>query len=219
MRRPPFARCFFCALTCTIFLSAASAEPPIDKPLPGPAVGGLAPPTPAAVAAAKAEEERNRPIREASQARDDADLKRSAFEARHRAGPLPKDAADDFAQVVAAYEKAIDRPTDSPDVMPIVVNARIRLAGAYQFTGQFDKAIAQVKKAVELSAGTRCEVEANFELGLMYLQALHDPASALPYLKRAQELVPALMKDPGDQAKWLSATSETIVRCEREARK
>jgi tetratricopeptide (TPR) repeat protein len=216
MRKHRFFGLISSVLMSLIIVNLTAAEPPGAKPAGGPAVGGIAPPDPVAVARAREEEERARPLREAQQARDQADLDRAAFERVHRAGPLPEDAAKDFAQVITAYELAIDRRTDSVEVLSVVVNAHLRLAGAYQYTGQFDKAVAQVRKAVTLSAGTPAEVETNFELGLMYLQALHDPASALAFLKRAQELVPATMKEPDEQAKWFAATSEMIVRCEQE---
>jgi tetratricopeptide (TPR) repeat protein len=201
----------------TIAFGVAAADKPAPgEPAGGPAVGdgGV---KARQDAAARAEEERGRPLREAVTARNQADLTRATFEHEHRAGPLAKDAGDAFEQVVAAYQRAIQRPNSSPEVLQVIVNSHLRVAGAYQYVGQFDKAVAQAKKGVEVSAGTASEVEATYNLGLIYLQALHDLPSALAALKRTQELIPATMKDPDEQAKWLTAASEAIARCQREA--
>ena len=203
-----------CGALLTAALNSTTAEPPpATKPPGGPAVTNVVP-APRPNPAAKAEEERARPLREAMEARDQADLARAAFEREHRAGPLAKDAEEAFAQVVAAYEKSTDRPNSSSEVLQVIVYCHLRLAGAYQYVQQFDEAVAQAKKAVEISVGSPSEVEATFNLGLIYLQAKHDAPSALAAFKRAQELIPATMKDANEQAKWLAAVSEGIARCQ-----
>ena len=193
---------------------ARPGEPPA-----GPAVGdGVDRDQARRDAATRAEAERTRPLREAVEARDQADLTRAGFERDYRPGPLAANAKEDFQKVVAAYELATQRPITSPEVLQVVVNAHLRLAGAYQYVGQFDKAVAQAKKAADAATGTPGEVEATYEVGLIYLQALHNPQLALAPLKRAQERIVATIKDPNEQAKWNAATSEAIARCQREAR-
>ena len=164
-----------------------------------------------------AEEERQaKPIREAQQARDRADLLRAAYEAANKPGPVPQEAQAGFDEMIEAYRQAIGRTASSPDVAKIVVYCHLRLAGAYQYAGQFPKAVETCKKAAEAFAGSPPEIDACFNLGLIYLQAMHQPREALPWFKRARELAGAFLQDADEKAKWLAATEETIGRCERE---
>ena len=55
-------------------------------------------------------------------------------------------------------------------------------------------------------------------VGLIYLQAVHDPNKAIEWLKKSQELAQAI-DVPEQKAKWLSATAESLRRAEKELAK
>jgi tetratricopeptide (TPR) repeat protein len=190
---------------------AANAKPP------GGSVAACDANDRAAVATGAADDERAQALNDAIQARDQADRSRAAFELSYKSGKLPADAKGDFDRVVSDYAKSIDRPLVSQDVMKVVAYCHLRLAGAYQYVGEFDKAVAQAKDASNVSAGTAEEVDATYNVGLIYLQALHDPKEALTWMKHAQGLVASVLPDASDHAKWLTATAEGIRRCEQEA--
>jgi hypothetical protein len=215
MRRDRILKCFAGALTlCSFWIGlAASAEPP-----GGPAVARGANDR-GKVAADPAEDERGRALNEAIEARDQADLSRAAYELNHKAGKVTGDAKDAFDQVLSAYARSIDRPLVSPEVIKVVAYCHLRLAGAYQYVGEFDKAVAQGKEAAKVSAGSSQEIDATLTVGLIYLQALHDPRKALTWMKRAQDLAQSISSDKDEQAKWLAAAAQGIQRCEQEAGK
>jgi tetratricopeptide (TPR) repeat protein len=200
---------------------AASAEP-AAKPPAGPAVKiGQDDQDQRRAADREAEERRQRqPLIDAQNSRDHADRLRAGYEHDHKPGPVPKEARDTFDEVLAAYAQAIDRSTASPEIADVVLYCHLRLAGAYQYTQQFDKAIEQAQKAAKSFAGTPREIEAVYNEGLIYLQALHDPKSAMTSLKRAHELAQSMQNEqPETRAKWLTATAEAMERCEKELAK
>jgi tetratricopeptide (TPR) repeat protein len=207
-----------------ILLSAAvftRAEPPSAKPPSGP-VAKVGEDNQAKAAAREDEERRQRqPLIDAQNARDHADRLRAGYERAHKPGPVAKEANEAFDEVIAAYGQAIDRSaTASPELADVVLYCHLRLAGAYQYTQQFDKAIEQAQKAAKAFAGSPREIEAVYNVGLIYLQAVHDPKSAMTWLKRAHELAQSMENEqPEARAKWLTATAEATERCERELAK
>ncbi|MBM4039959.1 MAG: hypothetical protein FJ290_15760 [Planctomycetes bacterium] len=119
-------------------------------------------------------------LRDAQQMRDRADLLRAAYE-RPRQGPkgAEKDEGE-FAKVVVAYADAIEKYSGSD----IAAYCQVRLAGFYQFGREYDKATKVLSDLAQRYAGTEHEAQAYFTLGLMHLQARHDPASALPWFQK-----------------------------------
>lgn len=194
--------------------AAANGEPP-----GGPAAKDAGPEAQPKTAADKAQEDRDRSLNEVLAARDQADLTRASYERANKPGPVPTEAKEAFEQEVAAYAKAIDRPLASPEVIKVVAYCHLRLAGAYQYVQQFDKAIEQGKMAARVSAGTAQEVDATYAVGLIYLQAMHDRKQALTWFKRTQTLAQSILPDPSEQAKWQAATGDVIRQCEQEAEK
>ena len=119
-------------------------------------------------------------LREARAARDRADLLRAAYE-RPRQGPkgAEKDEGE-FAKVVVAYADAIEKYSGTD----IAAYCQVRLAGFYQFGKEYDKAAKVLSDLAQRYAGTEHANTACFECGLHYLQARHDPASALPWFEK-----------------------------------
>jgi tetratricopeptide (TPR) repeat protein len=156
---------------------------------------------------------------DAERARDNADLLRASYESTNKAGPIPKESKEKFERLIAAYAEAIDRPIPTQEIAQVVLYSHLRLIGAYQYTQQFAKALAQAKKAAKEFAGAPQELEAVYNLGLIHLQALHDPKSALESFQRAHDLAATTIHDPDEQSKWLSATADAIQRCSKELTK
>ena len=157
---------------------------------------------------------------EAQAARDAADLLRANYEKSHRPppqgqGPGAAGAAGDadFAAVVAAYRRAIDQFPGTE----LECYCRLRLAGAYQYHGQFDTALDESKRAAERFAGTRPELEATQAVALTYLQALHEPAQATVWFQKLQAAAGAVKDDP-ERLKWQVAAAEGLARCNAEPR-
>jgi hypothetical protein len=147
-------------------------------------------------------------------ARDNADLMRAAWEKANgrragQAAPPPNDA--EFEKVVAAYKQAID----SYPGTEIEHQCRIRLAGAYQFRGKFDKTIEEAKKDAERFVGTKFGAEATQTVALTYLQALHDPVQAQVWFQKLQ-IESARFNDENERAKWQAAAREGLERCAAE---
>jgi tetratricopeptide (TPR) repeat protein len=204
-----------CALIMASLAAAGQAEPPNRAPQ---GKKGDAPKRDVP------EDPKQRRYSEAVNARDAADRLRAAFEEAHKAGPIPEhaDAAEaEFDGVVRAYEDAISRDTaDHAEVARVVTYCRLRLAGAYQFVGRFERAAEVAEEAVDHAEGTPEEAEACFNVGLVYLPAMHKPAEALPWLKRARAVAEGQAEaDPQAAAKWAVATAEAIARCERGMKK
>jgi tetratricopeptide (TPR) repeat protein len=209
-------QCFLITLTVLTLCTAASANGPEPaKPHDRPAANATDDSSKRKSAPTDLEIDLQRRI-DAEQARDHADRLRAAYESTNKPGPVPKESREQFDEVIAAYAAAIDRPIATQEIAQIILNCRLRLAGAYQYTQQFDKALAQAKKAAKEFAGAPQELEAVYNLGLIHLQAFHDPKSALEHFQRAHELATRTVQEPNERSKWLTATSEAIHRCEKE---
>ena len=143
--------------------------------------------------------------RAAREARDRADGLRAAYQmtygGRH---PKVEGKAAAFAKAKAAYEAVMEKYPQTK----IAAYCQLRLIGLYQFARDYDAAKAQANDMAKRYAGTEHEAEAYFTMGLMYLQALHDPAGALPWLEKVP--VPA---EPGEGSLHYSAALQTI-KCE-----
>ena len=121
--------------------------------------------------------------RAAREARDLADISRAAFEKRYRRkDSMPAGEDEAAAEIVAAYEDVITKWPDSK----IAAYCGIRLAGFHQFRRDYAKASATAEKVARAFPGTVHEMDAYFTIGLMHLQALHDPAAAIPWFAKIQ---------------------------------
>ena len=135
---------------------------------------------------------RGQELRDAREARGQADRLRAAFESAYgRRSPLKEGREEAFKEAEAAYRKVIEQYPDTE----VAAYCLVRLSGLYQFAGRRDKAEAVLKDVVTRFAGTEYESKAYFELGLHYLQALHDPGAAIPWLGKVQP--PATAGDDG----------------------
>jgi tetratricopeptide (TPR) repeat protein len=142
-------------------------------------------------------------------ARDKADLMRSAYEKANRPGPPPDAALKQFEDIVAAYRAAIDLEPRSPES----TYCRYRLAGAYMYVGQRESAMRVMQEAVNVAATPTQQLEACHEIGLHQLQALHKPDEALRWFRRAETLLDKV-EEPQLRAKWTLAIAQGIERCE-----
>jgi hypothetical protein len=150
-------------------------------------------------------------------ASDNADLALEAYEAAHRKRPnqpAPPDNPAEFEKVIAAFKQAIERYPGTE----IEHYCRLRLAGAYQVHGQFDKTLDEAKKDAERFAGTRLGAEATQTVALTYLQALHDPAQATVWFQKLQAEANRLPEEQ-ELAKWQAAATEGLARCAAERKK
>ena len=148
------------------------------------------------------------------EARDRADLMRAAFEKEHKAGKTPEgDRAKAFEAIVKAYRAAIDLDPRGE----IGTACRLRLAGAYTYIGEFGSAARVMEETVNVAAGAKEQVLACHALGMHYLQAMHKPAEALPWFRRAEVSV-GKIEDEQERAKWAAAVAEGVARSERERR-
>jgi tetratricopeptide (TPR) repeat protein len=187
--------------------SAAGPEPATRKPADGP--GAREAPPREKTEAEKAEEAAHQAYSARVEARDRADLMRAAYEKANRPGPTPEGAVKQFEEVVAAYRAAIDLGPTSAEA----TDCRMRLAGAYMYTGAFDAATRVMQETVNVAAGPREQVAACHGMGMHQLQALHRPAEALRWFERARRLVPKI-EDDDERAKWAVAVAQGIARCD-----
>ena len=180
------------------------------KPKGGPAAGdGIKP-------AAKSEPEdpgRRRMI-DSQNARDKADLLRAKFEAEVKPGPVPKESAKRFDEIVAAYRAAIEIDPRGE----VATSCRQRLAGAYTYVQEFEAALRVHVEAVNVAAGALEQVKSCHGAGYHCLQAMHRPADALRWFRRAEALIEKI-GDEQERAKWGVATAQGIARCEAELSK
>jgi hypothetical protein len=150
----------------------------------------------------------------ACDARDLGDTRRAAHEKHFQSGPkYPKNdpkADAEFASVVEAYKDA----SKSFPATEIDLYCRLRLSGAYQYRGEFDKALDEARGASELFAGTAKAMEADMSVGLIYLQVLHQPREARAWFERVQGA--PVLEDKEAQAKWRAAAADALARCEDE---
>jgi tetratricopeptide (TPR) repeat protein len=143
-------------------------------------------------------------------ARDKADRMRGDFEAHHKPGPAPQEANKQFNDIVEAFRAAIDIDPSGE----VATYCRLRLSGAYTYTGDFNAALRILEEAVNAAVGIKDRVQACQEAANFCLQAMHKPADALRWFKRAEVLIPKI-DDPNEQAKWLAANTEGTARCEK----
>ena len=151
-------------------------------------------------------------------ARDAADLLRADYEKPDRLARAKGARAagvDDaaFAGVVRAYRRAIDQFPGSE----VECYCRLRLAGTYQYRGQFELALDEAKQAAERFTGTGPGLEATQAVALTYLQALHDPVQAADWFEKLQAAAAAVKDDP-ERLKWQVAAAEGLTRCNAEPR-
>lgn len=71
------------------------------------------------------------------------------------------------------------------EVSPSNVDARVDMAALELYSGQTDVAIQQISKALEIAPG---HVQANYNLGIIYLQGRQDYDKAIAQFKRVMEL-------------------------------
>jgi len=154
-----------CIVPMAVVEAEQDAKPKDDKPRPAPVT----------IRRLKGQE-----LREARAARDRADRLRADYEAP-RMGPFP-DKHDEaaFAEVVAAYKEVMEKYPGTD----IAAYCQLRLTGLYQFRRDYDRATELLKGLARRYAGTEHETEAYFSLGLLHLQARHDPAAALPWFAK-----------------------------------
>jgi hypothetical protein len=149
-------------------------------------------------------------------ARDAADLLRAAYEgarSRRLGNAAPPPAANDveFDRVAAAYRQAIARYPGTE----FEHSCRTRLAGAYQFRGQFDRAIDEAKQDAERFEGTKLGLEAIQSVGLIYLQAIHDPAQAKVWFNKLK-IAAGTINDDQVRQKWGAAAAQGLTRSDEE---
>jgi hypothetical protein len=121
--------------------------------------------------------------RAAREARDRADRLRADYEAVY-GGPFPdkKDEAEAaaFAEAESAYKEVMAKYAGTD----IAAYCHLRLAGLYQFRKDYGAATKVIEDLARRYAGTKHETEAYFSMGLMHLQARHDPAAAIPWFQK-----------------------------------
>ncbi|HWA25413.1 MAG TPA: tetratricopeptide repeat protein [Lacunisphaera sp.] len=76
---------------------------------------------------------------------------------------------DNWAQAISHYEAAIQQGLDDPDI-------RTDLGNAYRFSGRFDDALVQYRRAQEQDPLHEYSL---FNQGGLYLEDLHQPAKAV----------------------------------------
>jgi tetratricopeptide (TPR) repeat protein len=184
-------------------VTAAAKGPEPAKPKAGD--GGGSP------AKTEPEDPARRRIVDSQNARDKADLLRAKYEAEVKPGPVPKELRERFDEIVRAYRAAIDIDPRGE----VATYCRQRLAGAYTYAQDFDAALRVHVEAVNVAAGALEQVRACHGAGYHCLQAMHRPAEALRWFRRAEALIEKI-EDPEERAKWRVATAEGVGRCEAE---
>lgn len=121
--------------------------------------------------------------REARAARDSADRLSAAYQ-RTYGGRNPKQEGREaaFKEAETAYNEAIALYPDTE----IAAYCSLRLIGLHSFARNYTKSVELTKALAKQFAGTKYEDEAYYTLGLHYLQSRHDPAAAIPWLKKVQ---------------------------------
>ena len=161
---------------------------------------------------------------EAHKASGAADRARAAFMARYswrpssQLKPTSEEAKRDAEQVIAAHMLVI---TSYPNT-EIAAYSGLGLAGFYQYLGQTAKAIEQAKEVAAACENTSYAAKADMTVGLMYLQAAHDPVTAKEWLQKIPKpAVDALPTSPNytEQHKLYLSAQESIGRCDLEMSK
>jgi hypothetical protein len=181
-----------------------------NKPAPGPAAGDAKQqPKPA-----PPEDPDRRRVIEAQHLRDEADLLRAAYEKSNRPGPVPEKAKKEFDVIVTKYRTAINHDPYGP----VATYCRQRLAGAYNYTGDFAAGLRVLTEAVTLASTPAELVEADHAAGLQCLQAMHKPGEALKWFERAHTQLKDI-SDEQQRAKWTTAVDQGIARSRAELAK
>jgi len=189
--------------------SVTFGEPPSPKPNPGPepAEGREKPKS-------DVEDPLHKRYSDSVDARDKADLMRADYEKLHKPGPVKESDTKQFDKIVGAYRAAIEIDPRGE----VATYCRQRLAGAYIYTGDFDAGLRILIEAVNIAAGPLDQIRACHGVAYHYLQAMHKPAEALRWFKRAETSLDKLT-DPDEKAKWQVATLQGITRCNEELQK
>jgi len=193
----------------TLALPCFANEPQPTKPNAGPAAVDR-PATPKEDPEAAAHKRHSDVVN----AQDKADRLRAKYEKDHKPGPIPEGADKQFEEVLEAYRTAIDiDPRDE-----LANYCRLRLSGAYTYTGDYEAGLRVLTEAVNVAASPKEQIQACNEVAYHLLQAMHKPADALRWFRRSESLI-AKLTDNQEKSKWQAATSEGIARCERESAK
>src|SRR5436190_6768433 len=192
----------------TLLIALLSTTPAFaNKPIPpptGPKPASEKPDAPKAKPQ-PVDPERQRVV-ESQQLRDEADLLRAKYEKDHKGGPPKPEGKKQFEAVVASYRAAIEKD-------PVGANAtycRQCLAGAYTYAGDREAGLRVLVEAVQFANAPMQEAEACFSAGLHCLQAMHKPADALGWFRRADGIL-ARIEEREMRAKWNAAISNGIA--------
>lgn len=192
-----------------IFSAATFGEPPAPKPNPGPE-----PAERRETPKPEPDDPAHKRYSDSVDARDKADLMRADYEKLHKPGPVKENDTRQFEKIVEAYRAAIEIDPRSE----VATYCRQRLAGAYIYTGDFDAGLRILIEAVNSAAGPLDQIKACHGVAYHYLQAMHKPAEALRWFKRAETSLDKLT-DADEKAKWQVATMQGITRCNEELQK
>jgi hypothetical protein len=204
--RAPRHTALLFVLTCLLGTLSVRA----NKPAPGPVAGAARQqPKPA-----PPDDPDRRRLIEAQHLRDEADLLRAAYERSNHPGPVPEKAKKEFDALVSKYRTAIDHDPYGP----VATYCRQRLAGAYNYTGDFAAGLRVLMEAVTLASTPVELVEADHAAGLQCLQAMHKPGEALQWFERAHAQLKEIHDDE-QRAKWTTAVDQCIARCRAELAK
>ena len=159
---------------------------------------------------------------EAVAARNRADRMRAGLEAEMSAArlawrktgkpgpsPIPAKFETRAAAVARAYEEVIERFPRTE----IAAYCVLRLAGHYQYQGNFDQAARLAAKTACESAGTQAGVQAVLETGLLHLQARHDPAEAAKWFARVPKPEKPAGAEYGTADKLYISARQQLIKC------
>lgn len=124
---------------------------------------------------------RDHSLRPGIRAQRRADTLRVAYEAKYgRRDAMPAGEDEAAVKVVAAYQDAMGKAAGSR----LAAYCGLRLSGFYKFRGQHENAIAEAVRVARSFRGTVYEAKAYLTVGLLHLQARHDPAAATLWFKK-----------------------------------
>src|SRR5207248_8213914 len=121
-------------------------------------------------------------------------------------GPVPKELGERFDEIVRAYRAAIEIDPRGE----VATYCRQCLAGSYTYAQNFDAAMRVHVEAVNVAAGALEQVKACHGAGYHCLQAMHKPAEALRWFRRAEALIEKI-EGPQERAKWRAAIAQGIA--------
>ena len=123
--------------------------------------------------------------------------------------PVPEKFKPRAADVALAYQEVIDRFPGTK----IAGYCVARLAGHYQFQGDFDQAVrVAAQKACQL-AGTPQGPQAVLDTGLIYLQGRHDPAVAAKWFSRVVMPEKAAGEGYGVSDRVYISAQQQLIKC------